>query len=1036
MNQPASHRRSPLISFLIFALALVIGLVSFSLLQFNLRSYKIQLAQYLEKALQKPVKIGDASLGFHNGLALDFNTLQIGDEDSFRLDVPKFSILIEPLKLLHRELVINQLLFDAPQLKITLPMPLTESTLSLENLGIKTLQIRNGSLQILHKSTGNSIRIDDLNLVLHGLGQGRVSQLAITGSLQQTGQNCSFKTFLEVRRQQLGQPWRQGVLVGNLTLNNIRTPLLEETRFNPLPEQIDLNLQVKGVPADSVRLEAALKNSLTERTLLQLSADWQSQVASEILTNLKLGVFGLPMTGNLLLSWQEEPHLSGQIEAGNLDLKSIFPPGQPALDRLSGQIAHFRLILDGPLHATATNPSAPLQSATLQLADLTFPLGPTGLTKTGLQVEWQNQRLRLSNGHGLLAGMPISFSGTTNSLQQPPLKINFELTGAADLSLLQEKFPATSMARHPLRGQAPFNLNLEGSLTELATRFNLDLDAAELHMGRFFEKKAGTPCQVNLAGIFSNERLKLERAEIRLDQSRLQLAGEFSYPQQHLRGEMRLAPLWLGSLRPVSQLATDLKLIGLVDGKFNVNPDGWSASLNLKEGGAHLTRLIGDLNQTRGTFDFTPAGISFQNINTRLGESPLIVSGSLSDWQAPLLSLHVSGKELRAQDLVFTNPEMKLQNLEGQLLINAGGISFDPVDVTVENKTSVRVSGQLRGYHEPHTYLEIDAEDADILDVIRLFSGPPKISDPALTPRDASLEIKARVKQGRLGSLFFENAQGTIKDSHHILSIFPLTTSLGEGQASGRVEIDRLHNNLLKISGHAENCDADRVYAMLFEQKGIFRGTLSGDFYLEGEETGEQFWKSAQGGIHLRIKDGVMRGMKGFAQVFSLLNVAQLFKFNLPDMDKEGLPFSLLESSGRMADGILSFDDFHITSPAINISAVGQIDTRQQTIDCTLGIKPLRTVDIILSNVPLFGWVLTGKEEALVTALFTLKGPVNDPKVSAAPVSSVAHTALGIIARTLGLPFHMLQNTGKFLTTPAQTREEAPDPPDQEQLTP
>jgi len=228
----------------------------------------------------------------------------------------------------------------------------------------------------------------------------------------------------------------------------------------------------------------------------------------------------------------------------------------------------------------------------------------------------------------------------------------------------------------------------------------------------------------------------------------------------------------------------------------------------------------------------------------------------------------------------------------------------------------------------------------------------------------------------------------------------------------------------LKISGMAKGCDADRVYEMLFEEKGIFRGTLDGNFYIEGEEIGEQFWKTAQGGGHLQIKDGAMRGLNGFAKVFSLLNVSQLFKFNLPDMDKEGLPLSLLETSARMTDGILYFDDFRITSPAINISAVGQLNTLDKTIDTTLGIKPLRTVDIILSNVPLFGWVLTGDEEALITALFTLKGPIKNPSVSAAPASSIANTALGIIGRALGLPLRMLQKTGEFLTEPPRPKDE------------
>ncbi|WP_020676682.1 AsmA-like C-terminal domain-containing protein [Geopsychrobacter electrodiphilus] len=1031
MIRPARQHRSPLISLLIFVFVLSAILIVVALLRLDLGSYKQQLAERLGNALKMPVTLGDANLSFHGGIALDFRNLQIGNDEKFRLDVPKFTALVKPWELLRGEIIIEQIHIDAPRLAISLPLKLRDSAFNLDNLGLKTLQIRNGTLQITPESTSDPLSLNDFNLVYHGPGKKRISQLAIATTLQHKGQTSALSAFLELSHDQPDQPWRQGNLSGNITLRNLSTPDFAPLKFASLPRMFDLTLGVKGIPADGVQLDAALTGNQKTKALANLSANWQSTATTDTLRNLRLEMLGIPLTGDLLLSRKgDEPHLSGRLGASNLDLNPILSGPVPSLTNLAGRLETLEVILNGPLHPTADNPWSPLYSGTLKLDKLAYPLGTTSISNASLLLELQNARLSLKAGHAMLAKTPFTFSGTSGPLQQHPLEISFALTGSADLAQLQQESPSTFLKRQKLTGKMPFTLALTGSSEKLETNLTLDLTDTDLSISKLLEKKAGTPFHLDLKGQLTPQQMTISQANIRLAQSRIQLTGQFTQSEQNWSGALQLAPLELKPLQAVSPLFKDLQLHGKANGDLVLTPADWHGRISLLEAGAHLTHIIGDLNQTQGTFTLNREGIAFDKISTRLGESPLRVSGGLKNWEAPLISLHVTGKELRAQDLVFTNPDMKLQNLDGQLWINAGGITFDPVDVTVENRTTVRVSGQLRSYHDPQTYLEIQSDDADILDVIRLFTGHKANQGPNLSESHASLKIKAIVKKGRLGSLYFENAEGTIIDRNNIFTLYPLSVHFGKGRATGRVELDGTRNHLLKVSGQAQHCDADRVYEMLFEKKGIFRGTLSGDFYLEGEQVGEQFWKTSHGGGHLQIKDGAMRELNGFAKIFSLLNVAQLFKFSLPDMDKEGLPLSLLETSARMTDGILHFDDFHITSPAINISAVGQLNTLTKTIDCTLGIKPLRTIDIILSNVPLFGWVLTGDEEALITALFTLKGPIDNPNVSAAPASSIANTALGIIGRTLGLPLRMLQKTGKFLTNPPRPKTESPAPLD------
>ena len=63
----------------------------------------------------------------------------------------------------------------------------------------------------------------------------------------------------------------------------------------------------------------------------------------------------------------------------------------------------------------------------------------------------------------------------------------------------------------------------------------------------------------------------------------------------------------------------------------------------------------------------------------------------------------------------------------------------------------------------------------------------------------------------------------------------------------------------------------------------------------------------------MRIKKGILREFHTLAKVFSLLNVSQIFTGNLPDMDKEGMPFTLLESNIQIGDGKIFVLDIHHT---------------------------------------------------------------------------------------------------------------------------
>jgi hypothetical protein len=265
----------------------------------------------------------------------------------------------------------------------------------------------------------------------------------------------------------------------------------------------------------------------------------------------------------------------------------------------------------------------------------------------------------------------------------------------------------------------------------------------------------------------------------------------------------------------------------------------------------------------------------------------------------------------------------------------------------------------------------------------------------------------------------FQNAEGNIVSSGHgILAIYPLHFRSGEGRCTAQVLVDHTKGAppLLRTSGRLDNFDATLLHHELLKSPGLISGKLSGDFYLEGR-IGEEFLDTSVGGFNVSVRDGVLREFPTLSKVFSILNVSQILTFHLPDMAHDGMPFNKVTGTFSLRHGILSTEDLFVDSNAMNLSLVGKSDLRNGRLDYIMGVKPLRTVDKIVTNIPLAGWLLTGKEKALITAQFEIKGTDKKPDVSAIPITSVSDKVFGIFRRILGLPGHVISEAGSLLET-------------------
>jgi AsmA-like C-terminal region len=257
----------------------------------------------------------------------------------------------------------------------------------------------------------------------------------------------------------------------------------------------------------------------------------------------------------------------------------------------------------------------------------------------------------------------------------------------------------------------------------------------------------------------------------------------------------------------------------------------------------------------------------------------------------------------------------------------------------------------------------------------------------------------------------FSNASALIVPRAGHLLIHPLDFNVGAGYCTSQVLVDYAEAvTVLRVSGHVENVDAYAVYNELLHRKSIMRGTLRGDFFLEGEIGGPGFLPTSHGNISATVRDGVMRHSPLLSNLFSLLNVSQLFAFKLPDINLEGLPFTLLTTEVALDKGVFSTQHLVIDSAAMNMAYAGQYDMVNNRLDLLVVAKPLGTIDKVVTRLPIAGWILGGEEKALITAQFKVTGPGEKPKVEAIPITAISKGVLGFFQRALSLPLKLIED--------------------------
>ena len=1065
MPHPTWIKKHPLLTGVLVMFVMSSLWIGYFLASFDLNDYRGDLQGRLEERLGLPVHLGKAQLRLRDaGIAITFNDVTIGNGTSaFALESHNLWLLFEWSALFRQELRFSKIGVLQPTVRLANISPnhgtptengfirmFAGSHAVLEGLSIQSLEIRDGRFLLLpppDQEGAKPISFESVDTHLGHFALGQTTRLTLTATLLQEGQPAQVNITGTAALPDRFEDWMDTRLDINADLTHLDSTIINQVPALTLSGftcqgKASLENRAVGSVAEGLRFSSKLTAeplTLSGPALpapypirhFQADGTFSKKGDRYQLRNVSAQLDGVRLTGDISLQQDEQRRwLELQLTQGVLPLASLPEALQlhqesPWLPSPEGSLWLERGQVKIGL-GTDKRPVVTLDKTqfTGTVQNLTWqPVPGAKLSLDSLRFDSAGPLWTLSDGRGSLGSTSLQLQGVVDLSDVKAPDLDLSLAGTAqpgDLLPLLGKQSAPDLA---ISGAIPFLAELQGPLAQLNLDLEARLDAMALTYAESVRRPPTPGGLLQVHGLLTRQRLDVEHAHLQLSPASGRVSGRVDWSEQPaiaLQGFLEVTDT--SALQQIMPSLDKLHLSGGANLEFSLNGPFQQlehrAVLTLHDIGISMHGIIADISKLQGKVHLSRTGLESEEMMARIGNSPVSFAARLTDLTAPNLILDIRADQVRADELIFYSDQILLHDLKSRLEIAPGKVAFTSAQVRLPNGTQAQVTGQVTS--KPHVKVELDitSEFANIEEVIGLWSHlSPEAREARRNRRPTRVKarkpyeviINARADKGDLYGMHFQNAVGTIIQKPGQLTIHPLDFTVDKGRCTAQVIVDFNQDkpSLMRISGHAQDVDAYRIYNELLKQNGILMGSLSGDFYLQGE-IGKTYLPSSFGSFDVEIKDGVLRKFHVLSKIFSLLNVSQLFALKLPDMDLEGMPYDTINGSLVMKNGILSSEKLLVKSEAMNQSYIGQLDLVEKKVDFTLAIQPLRTVDKILSRIPIAGWLLTGEEKALITTHFAVKGALAKPEVSVQPVTSISEKTLGLIRRTLGLPVKLV----------------------------
>jgi uncharacterized protein involved in outer membrane biogenesis len=407
------------------------------------------------------------------------------------------------------------------------------------------------------------------------------------------------------------------------------------------------------------------------------------------------------------------------------------------------------------------------------------------------------------------------------------------------------------------------------------------------------------------------------------------------------------------------------------------------------------------------------------------------------------LSLDMKGKDLDWKAwrttgwLALTNGLMNAKGAEGPIqdlylrvhFVKNGAeikrLSFRLLD------SDVALEGTIRNWTtKPTIAAKIESNQMDLDLLIPKGERSPLREFLETLAATSKVQATASMARGHYKHLKFGSLSARIIIQDGVLDVDRLSGRSTSGEVAGRivVQLPRKEPAAAEISVRTTGLLVEDVLKLFGPKGGVATGQARVTGTIRGHGRNPHgLYPTLNGKVDVLLENGhiVKSQERAIWKIISILNLPAVLQGKV-DLEKEGLPYNKITATILARNGLFETENLIIDSPIVKITAAGNYDIPTDQMDMVWAVSPFGSYSQFLKTIPLFGRLFAGDRKGVATALFSVKGSIEDPEVTYLPMKSFA-TGLSGLAQ---LAFDMLKNTVMLpidLMTPDEDKGAAKD---------
>lgn len=1071
---PTNHR----IRTLAISLTIIILLISASYIVLikgiDLETYRGQIIAELQKKLNRPVSYKNVNLSFSLGPAVSFHGITVKEPDNTKdfITIEHLTFRLDLLPLLRKQLVFRGMVADRAVIRIERRNDGTFNISDLiESSGAQDTPVILNQLALTRAEISFTdsflqqkplvTRLADTDLYLEHLSRGSKGSFKLLTHLE-GGASGTLAINGKIKLAPQGSPIERSRIDAEISAEKIESahfwPYYRKfVPFKKLAGVLDAEAEISGRLGDfsssgTISLlggqfdyQPVFKQVITSKSI-QLKYSLELNKTDLLLKAIEIDIDGAGIKGSCAIRDYrgEDPRITAQAKTSRLDFvkyRQFIPYGIIVKDtadwieqhltggvyqlddgRLDGKISQI-------LHMeTGQNYNVLSIKARVEKGIVSYGSSVPTFNNIKGTLEIMGKDFSLHNMSGSFGNSPLTLEGRiTDYPLDKPSSYPFKMVIAPAKSELEWLLGKELSRQLSYNGNSTLNLSGEGFTTAYSLAGDWNLTPAAYRYANFVAKPVGTPSRMKFKGLISPREAVLTALNYTLGDLNVDLSAKYPFePAKSLEllintnqfSSQNLAPMspFLAGYQPSGRVRLSLQgALTPPDKSFK-----WQGTLALSNATIHYSPVRKPVSALTGTISFNDDLIESSQISAKIGSTGFKGTGSISSLDPVVVHASFTSPRIDLADFGFKHPQKipQITKIKGEVSFKENSLVIKALSGNLNN-SQLKVKGVISDIDLMKADLAITASYLDIPDLILL--GGIETSAAESSPPLPGPTLKATLKADKctFDNINFDKLTATATLANKSLLIEQFESVFGGGKLTAKGKIDfKSALTHYQTEFTLAKASADKISKLISTEsnKKEITGTmtLAGNMSATGN-TGEALKKNASGSIKIHSEKGMLRQFSWLSKVFSILNVSQLFKFKLPDMVSDGMPYSRIDGNLAIRNGIVSTDDLFISSNAMNMSIVGKSDFIHDELDLTLGIQPLQTVDKVVSKIPIVGWILTGENKAMFSTYFEIKGKPTDPNVSAIPITSLGKGVLGIFKRVFQLPAKLFTDTGEVI---------------------